>query len=66
MTIHREVLENGDILERPYNDAEMAEFEAAQAKAAERQLEIETKAAQKAALLNRLGVTEEEAKLLLA
>jgi hypothetical protein len=32
----------------------------------EREAEAEVKAAQKAALLDRLGITEEEAKLLLA
>lgn len=33
---------------------------------AEEQAEAEVKAAEKAALLNRLGITEEEAKLLLS
>lgn len=66
MTIHREVLENGDIVERPYNDAELAELKGAQLKALKRQEEIEIKLAQKTLLLNRLGITEEEAKLLLS
>ena len=51
---------------RDYTKAEIAEVEAAQAKSAQRKAEAEAKAAEKAALLNRLGITEEEAKLLLA
>jgi hypothetical protein len=45
---------------------EIAEIEAAQVQAAERVALTEAKAAQKAALLERLGITEDEAKLLLA
>jgi len=51
---------------RDYTDAEIAEVEAAKAEAAKIAADEEAKAAQKAALLNRLGITEEEAKLLLA
>lgn len=51
---------------RDYTPAEIAKVEAAQAEAAERQAEAKAKAADKAALLDRLGITEEEAKLLLS
>jgi hypothetical protein len=44
---------------------EIAEIEARQAAALARQAEAEAKATQKAALLERLGITEDEARLLL-
>jgi hypothetical protein len=49
---------------RDYTPAEITEIEAAQAEAEAKQAEAEIKAAQKAALLDRLGITAEEAKLL--
>lgn len=58
-------LETNQIIWRDYTPAEIAEVEAAQAKAEAKQIELETKATEKAALLNRLGITAEEAKLLL-
>jgi hypothetical protein len=51
---------------RDMNAEELAQLEADNAQAAERAAEAEAKAAQKAALLDRLGITEDEAKLLLA
>ena len=56
----------GEIIEREMNADELAQFEADKiAKAA--RLEAEVKAAEvKAALLDRLGITEAEAKLLLS
>jgi hypothetical protein len=45
---------------------EIAEIEARQAAELARQAEAEAKAQAKAALLERLGITEDEAKLLLA
>ena len=51
---------------RDYTEAEIAEVEAAQAEAAERVAEAKAKAAKKEALLERLGITEDEAKLLLS
>ena len=58
-------VETGEIIEREMNDAEFADWENQQAKAAQ---EAEAKAAAviaKSALLEKLGITEEEAKLLL-
>jgi len=58
--------ETDEIIDREMTDAEFAQFEAYQATIAEAETKEEAKAAQKAALLERLGITEEEAKLLLA
>ena len=55
----------GEIVERDATVEELAQFKADAAKA-QAQVEAEAqKAAEKAALLERLGITEEEAKLLL-
>ena len=51
---------------REMNDAEFAQYEADQAAATERATAEAAKAAEKAALLTRLGITADEAKLLLA
>jgi hypothetical protein len=54
------------ITERDLTDSEIAERQEAEAKAtAKAQLQADAQAA-KAALLERLGITEEEAKLLLS
>jgi len=50
---------------RDMTDDEFAQYELDQATEAAAQAEAEAKAAQKAALLERLGITEDEAKLLL-
>jgi hypothetical protein len=47
------------------NDAEFAQYEADKAAQATAQAEAEAKATQKAALLERLGITADEAQLLL-
>lgn len=56
----------GEVIEREMNAAELKEYNLAQEISAAEQAEAEAKADQKAALLNRLGITEDEAKLLLA
>jgi len=57
--------ETGEVTERDMTAEELAQWEADKAEA-EAQAQAEaTKAAQKQALLNRLGITEDEAKLLL-
>jgi hypothetical protein len=64
-TIKIHNLETGEIIEREMNVQELAQFEAEQV---ENQIEkevIATKAAEKAALLEKLGITAEEAQLLL-
>ena len=57
--------ETGEVTERDMTAEELAQWEADKAEA-EAQAQAEAaKAAQKQALLNRLGITEDEAKLLL-
>jgi hypothetical protein len=64
ITIHN--LETNEIIEREMNDLEYAKHQADIALQEKEKAEAEAKAAQKAALLDRLGITEDEAKLLLA
>jgi len=58
--------ETNEIIDREMNAEELAQCELDKAKADQDIAEAEAKAAQKAALLDRLGITEDEAKLLLA
>ena len=59
-------VESGEVIEREMNADELAQWEADQAKAeAEAQAKAQAETA-KAALLEKLGITEEEAKLLLS
>jgi hypothetical protein len=51
---------------RDATDAEIVQIQARELEEANRKAEAEAKAAQKAALLERLGITEDEARLLLA
>ena len=57
--------ETGDQIQRPMTEQEIAEYEY-RWRDPQEVAEAEAKAAQKAALLDRLGITEDEAKLLLA
>jgi hypothetical protein len=59
-------LSTGEEIEREMNEQEFAQYEAGQAAQAVRQAEAEAKATAKAALLEQLGITEEQAKLLLS
>jgi hypothetical protein len=54
------------VTERDETPQEQAQREVAEAEFAARQAEAEAKAAAKAALLAQLGITEEQAKLLLS
>lgn len=58
--------ETGEEIEREMNAAEFAQYEADQAANAAKKAEETTKANAKAALLERLGMTAEEAALLLS
>jgi hypothetical protein len=59
-------INTNEIINREMNDEELAQYEIDKANvAAKAQAEVDAVQA-KAALLNRLGITEEEAKLLLA
>jgi len=55
-----------EFIDREMNAAEFAQYEKDQAEFNARKVEVEAKAAAKAALLERLGITEDEAKLLLS
>ena len=58
-------LSTNEVIDREMNDQEFAAYEAEQTAQAIKQAEVEAKAAQRQALLSRLGITEEEARILL-
>jgi hypothetical protein len=58
--------ETDEIIVREYNDEEFAKYEASKAEQEAKAADAEAKADAKSALLNRLGITAEEAKLLLS
>ena len=65
-TIKIHNVETGEIIEREMNTEELAQWETDNARAeAEAEAKAEAETA-KAALLEKLGITEEEAKLLLS
>jgi hypothetical protein len=57
--------ETNEVIDREMNDAEFAQYEADQAASAALDAAAAQKAADRAALLAQLGITEEQAKLLL-
>ena len=57
--------ETNEIIDREMTDTEFAAYQADQIRWSAEAAEAEAKATQKAALLERLGITEDEAKLLL-
>ena len=59
-------LTTNEIIDREMNDAEFAQYEADKATQAIAQAEAEAKETAKAALLEQLGITAEQAKLLLS
>jgi len=59
-------IETDEVIDREMNDAEFAQYQADKAAQATAQAEAEAKATAKAALLTQLGITEEQAKLLLS
>lgn len=63
ITIHN--AQTGEITTREMNDDEFAQYQIDKAIAETRKAEAEAKAAQRQALLSRLGITEEEARILL-
>jgi hypothetical protein len=58
--------ETNEVIVREMTDAEFASHQADKEIDAAKQVEAEAKATQKAALLERLGISEDEARLLLA
>jgi hypothetical protein len=65
-TVRIHNVETDEIIDREMNDQEFATFEANQAAQVIAQDEAEAKATAKAALLAQLGITAEQAKLLLS
>jgi hypothetical protein len=65
MKIKEHNVETGEVVERDMTEAELAQQEIDLAAAAARLAEAETKAAARQAVLDRLGLTEEEAQLIL-
>ena len=59
-------LETDEVIDREMTDTEFAQYEADQAKYESEKAEAQAKAAAKAVLLDRLGITADEAKLLLS
>ena len=58
-------IETNEVIDREMNDAEFAQYEADQAAEIVRKAEAEAKATQRQAILDRLGLTSEEARLIL-
>jgi hypothetical protein len=58
-------LSTDEVIDREMNDEEFAQWEADQTAQAVLQAEANAKAAQRQLLLDRLGITQEEAQLLL-
>lgn len=58
-------METNEVIDREMNDAEFAEWQANQVAIAAAETAAAQKAADRAALLTQLGITEEQAKLLL-
>ena len=57
--------ETNEVIDREMNDAEFAQYQADQEAQATAKAEAEAKQTAKAAILDRLGLTAEEARLLL-
>jgi len=58
-------VETNEVIDREMNDAEFAQYEADHAADAIDKAEAESKSAQRQAILDKLGLTADEARLLL-
>ncbi len=58
-------VETDEIIDREMNDDEFAQYEADKAAQLTKQAETETKAAEKKAILDRIGLTADELKMIL-
>ena len=58
-------VETDEVIDREMNDDEFAQYEADKAAQLAKQAETDAKAAEKQALLDKLGITADEAKLLI-
>jgi hypothetical protein len=64
-TVRIHNIETDEVIDREMNDAEFAQYETEKAAQAAADAAAAQKAADRAALLAQLGITEEQAKLLL-
>jgi len=64
-TIRIHDLATNEVIDREMTDAEFAQYEADKVAEAAEQAEAEAKATARQALLDKLGITQEEAQLLL-
>lgn len=64
-TIRIHNVETNEIIDRPMTDEEFDEFKANKAKQLAKEVEAEAKAAERQTILDRLGLSADEAKLLL-
>ncbi len=58
-------IETNEIIDREMNDDEFSQYEAEQLSLAAKKAEAETKAAEKQAILDRIGLTADELKMIL-
>ena len=58
-------IETNEVIDREMNDQEFAQYEANKTAQLARQAEAQTKASERQAILDRLGLTADEAQLLL-
>lgn len=58
-------METNEVIDRQMNNAEFAQYQIDQAEIAAKKAEAEAKATARQALLDKLGITADEAKLLL-
>jgi hypothetical protein len=66
MKIQEHNSQTGEVIEREMNAEEISKWEASKILVIEEEQRYEKKLAAKAALLEKLGITEDEAKLLLS
>jgi len=64
-TVRIHNVETDEVIDREMNDVEFAQYEADKTAQAVAKTEAEARVAEKQALLDRLGITADEAKLLL-
>jgi hypothetical protein len=65
-TVRIHDIATNQVVDREMTDDEFSQYQASQAASAEREAEFKSKEIAKASLLNKLGITAEEAALLLS
>jgi signal-transduction protein with cAMP-binding, CBS, and nucleotidyltransferase domain len=64
-TVRIHNIETDEVIDREMNDDEFAQYEAEKAAQLAKQAEAEAKAAEKQAILDRIGLTADELKMIL-